>query len=321
MSLVPQAIEMLDNWYNSLKRFQDKLPARGTVTAALHVLHRLQANYDLRSASHVAVGGESQIAGISPSSVRKLLIKFGETRTLSSVAGRSNRGSRGAIANLLSALRPLRLESLREEERNEALIAMQRHIVESYVPRYFAVKRVKATFDVGLATCRFVKTILENAAKSGKAGAVAEYLVGAKLAVLFPKKSIRNKSYSTADAQAGFAGDFEVGKTAFHVTIAPMPELFAKCQQNLERGMRVYLLVPDARVVGTKQNAEMSGAGRIAVESIEGFVATNIDERCEFESDERLRSGLRHLLEVYNTRVEQVELDKSLLIEIPPNLA
>jgi hypothetical protein len=52
---------------------------------------------------------------------------------------------------------------------------------------------------------------------------------------------------------------------------------------------------------------------------MESFIATNIDELSEFDG-EKLVSGLRRLLETYNRRVDEVELDKSLLIEIPRNL-
>jgi hypothetical protein len=98
-----------------------------------------------------------------------------------------------------------------------------------------------------------------------------------------------------------------------------MPELFEKCKGNLERGKRVYLVVPDSIVTGTQQNAELLAAGKITVKSIEQFVATNIDELCDFETDS-LRSGFLRLLETYNSRVDAIELDKSLLIEKPPNL-
>lgn len=123
----------------------------------------------------------------------------------------------------------------------------------------------------------------------------------------------------TFSKELGYSGDFEIGNTAFHVTVAPMPELLEKCKGNLERGLRVYLLVPDAQVVGARQNAELLAAGRIAVESIESFVATNVDELSEFDGDQ-LKSGFRRLLEMYNARVDAVELDKSLMIDIPPNL-
>jgi hypothetical protein len=55
------------------------------------------------------------------------------------------------------------------------------------------------------------------------------------------------------------------------------------------------------------------------VVAIEGFVAQNLDELAVFGKDDR-RAGLRALIETYNRRVDAVELDKSVLIEVPPNL-
>ena len=240
-------------------------------------------------------------------------------RPLSSVAGRSNRGGRGDVAALLAAVESLKLDAKPATERDRVIEAMQSHIVTAYVSRYFSLKRVKATFDRTGATWQFIDAILDNARHSGKAGAVAEYLVGAKLALRFPGKTIRNKRFRTSDIQSGFSGDFEIGSTVFHVTVAPMPELFEKCKTNLERGLRVYLIVPDAHVSGARQNAQLMGVGKIAIEPIESFVATNIDEVSEFDG-EQLKSDFRRLLETYNARVDAVELDKSLLIDIPPNL-
>ena len=64
------------------------------------------------------------------------------------------------MALLLAAIGPLHLETEPVKARIKILTAMQRHVVESYVSRYFAVKRVKATFDINDATWRFVNTIL-----------------------------------------------------------------------------------------------------------------------------------------------------------------
>jgi hypothetical protein len=318
MPVESDAIRVIDEWYDGLDLYQDKLPSKGSIAAALHVLNRLRISYDLDVSAHVA-SGEAQITGLSAATVKKALAEFGETRVLSAVGGRSNRGARGDIAKLLDALRGLQLDRLPESNRNDLLKAMQQHLVTNYVGRFFAVKRVKASFDRNASTWRFIHTIIHNAKASGKAGPVAEYLVGAKLTLRFPDKEIRNKRFSTADVQGGYSGDFEIGSTAFHVTVAPMPELLEKCKTNLERGLRVYLLVPDAQVVGARQNAELLAAGRIAVESIESFVATNVDELSEFDG-EKLKSGFRRLLETYNARVDTVELDKSMLIDIPPNL-
>ncbi|MEN6405623.1 MAG: DUF4928 family protein [Thermoguttaceae bacterium] len=313
-----QAIQVLDDWYDGLELYQDKLPAKGSIAAALHVLGRLQPDYNLDISSHVA-GGESQIAGLSAAALKKSLAEYGETRVLSAVGGRSNRGARGDVAALLAAMKSLNLAAQSESNRVKALKAMQRHIVEKYVPLYFSVKRVKATFNINDTTWKFIHSILDNARQSGKGGPVAEYLVGAKLSLRFPKKDVRNKRFSESDVQAGYYGDFQIGNTVFHVTVAPMPELFEKCKCNLEQGLRVYLLVPDAIVIGVRQNTALQVGGRIAVESIESFVATNVDELCEFDGDQ-LKSGFCKLLEAYNARVDAIELDKSMLIEIPANL-
>lgn len=319
MGLTEDAIAVIEAWYRSLRPYQDDLPSKGSIGAALHVLQRLRTRFDLEISSHVS-GGQAQILGLSATAVKRVLEEFGETRPLSSVGGRSNRGARGDVAKLLGAMRPLRLDQAPEETRNTVLRTMQRHIVCTYVPRYFAARRVKAVFDPNAATSRAIESIIESARQSGKGGAVAEYLVGAKLSLRFPDKTIRNKRFSTSDAQTGFEGDFEVGNTVFHVTLEPMPELYEKLRANLERGLRVYLLVPKERVVGAKQNADVVAQGRIAVESIESFVATNVDELANFDG-ENLRSGFRRLLEKYNERVDEIELDKSLLIDIPPNLS
>ena len=319
MTIEENAIAILAKWYAGLELFQDKLPSKGTISAALHVLQRLRSSYELGIACHVAEG-EAQITGLSPKSLKKVLAEFGETRKLSSIAGRSNRGARGDIAKLLESMRPLGLDKKSQAARNDVLTAMQRYIVTDYVALYFKVKRVKASFDPSSATSRFIASILENARSNGKAGPVAEHLVGAKLTLRFPHETIRNKPTSTSDTQLGYDGDFEIGSTAFHVTISPMPELFEKLKDNLARGKRIYLLVPEAQVVGTRQNADLLAQNKIAVESIESFVATNIDELATFDAGQ-LNSGLRRLIEAYNERVDAVEHDKSLLIEIPPNLA
>ena len=318
MSSLAQVIAAVDTWYGSLRLYQDHLPARGTIAAALHVLHRLRSDYQLDISTHVA-GGEAQIAGLSTGSIERVLAEFGERRTLSAVAGRSNRGARGDAAKLLESMRQLHLERLPAEQRERVIVAMQRHIVVAYVGLYFSVKRVKALFDPNSATAHFIDAILHNARQSGKAGAVAEHLVGAKLSLRFPAAEIRNKRFTTSDTQGGFFGDFEIGTTVFHVTVSPMPELFQKLKTDAEQGRRIYLLVPRSQLIGAKQNAEMVAAGRVAVESIESFVATNIDELSGFDG-EQLRTGFRHLLDRYNERVDEVELDRSLLIEVPPNL-
>ena len=98
-----------------------------------------------------------------------------------------------------------------------------------------------------------------------------------------------------------------------------MPGVYEKCRRNIREGFRVYLLVPDRSLVGARQNAEAMLSGQIATESIESFVAHNVEELAVF-SKNKLVEGLRRLLETYNRRVDAVENDKSMLIQIPRNL-
>ena len=77
------------------------------------------------------------------------------------------------------------------------------------------------------------------------------------------------------------------------------------------------LLVPDNRLEAARQNVEDRGIlGRIAVESIETFVSQNLSELSEFGHRELLNT-LAELLRLYNRRVDEVESDKSLLIQVP----
>ena len=71
--------------------------------------------------------------------------------------------------------------------------------------------------------------------------------------------------------------------------------------------------------VGTKQNAENTAPGQIAVESIEAFVSQNVDELATFSNQGRA-TELKQLLVTFNSRVNAVEMNKSLMIEIPANL-
>jgi hypothetical protein len=98
-----------------------------------------------------------------------------------------------------------------------------------------------------------------------------------------------------------------------------MPAVYEKCRANIQEGLRVYLLVPDRSLSGARQNAALMLEGRIAVESIESFVSQNIEEISAF-SKKKLPDGLRKLIEEYNKRINETEVDKSLLIEIPRNL-
>lgn len=173
---------------------------------------------------------------------------------------------------------------------------------------------------VRLSTFHLVGLLMQNARRNEREAEVAYYLVGASLQLTFPALPILQRRYTTGNSQSGNPGDFNVGDTVFYVSAAPSLGLFQKCVENLHRGYRVYVLVTDRALVATRQLAELTAPGQISCQSIESFVGLNIDKLSRF-SKRLMPDVLRNLLDTYNTRVNAVELDKSLLIDVPRNLA
>lgn len=317
MSSELAAKQAFETWWDNLRRYRGGMPAKGTVGGSMVVLERLKSNYVLDLDFHRTSGG-SQIKDVSGANVQKLLEEHSETRPFLSEGGRTNRGLAGDVGALLDQLRTMELEALSQKDRVEVINFLQGLLVEK-VGKYFAQNRLQLIYDSAKMTWDIVRSLLREADETGKAGPVAEYLVGAKLQLRFPHIEVENKSYSTADEVTGRPGDFFIEDTAFHVTVHPTPGHFDRCRQNLNQGLRPYIIVPDEYLTGTRQNANLIWPGRIAVESIESFVSQNLDELSTF-SKSKTKSNLRSLIEMYNRRVNEVERDKSLLIEIPRNL-
>lgn len=306
------------DWYKSLKIIKaNKGPANGTIATALVVLKRLQDDYNLDFESHIAEGG-MQIKGASGSAVISILKSFGEERPFAKEGGRTNRGGPSEIKSLLDSLKPLRLNKLSLKERNTLINEMMCFLVER-IKEYHNRQKLRLTFNPHLSTWHIVHSLLLEAASEGKAGYVAQHLVGAKLQLRFPEITVSNESGSTADVQTQRPGDFLIGHTSFHVTVAPMAAVFEKCLHNIKQGLKPFLLVPDSKLMGARQNAEQASEQYISVESIESFVSQNIDEISFFNKD-NLTGSFRNLIHLYNKRVDEVETDKSLMIDLPENL-
>jgi hypothetical protein len=312
-------IRTIEKWFESLPVYAhtDGLPARGSTAAGLVVLERLKTRYSLDVRSHLAKGG-AQIQGLTPSAVRKILLRFDETRPLLKEGGRTNRGTPEAAEALFEALRPLRLEQLPLVERNAVLNELQRWLAGK-VRAYFERRRLEIEFDPQLSTWANVRNILNAASAVGKASSVAQYLVGAKLQLRFPEIKVENELASAADLPSGRFGDFEIGDAVFHVTISPGVNVAEKCHKNLSVGKRAVLLVPETALLSARDYVQNVARDRVFVVSVETFVAGNLKELSVFRRSE-LVSGFRRLLELYNERIDAVESDKSLMIDIPPNL-
>jgi len=315
-----QIKENFDSWYVSLrpmKRYAGR-PAKGTVAAALVVLERLREKCELDIRAHLAEGG-AQIAGLSLSSLRKILNRFGESRQFPSEGGRTNRGNNRPILLLLESLSEAGLEGIAKRERLRALDQLQRFLVES-LDGYYNLERLRFDFDLSIQPRTLIGGILQLAQRRNEAGPVAQHLVGAKLAVRFPHLAVGNFPYSAADEQSGRPGDFSLGKTVFHITVAPTMGHIDRCSQNIKDGFSPLLLVVDSKLAAARALLETVGLqGKVAAESIESFIGQNLSELAEF-APAKLPDQLAQLLSEYNRRVSEVETDNALSIELPAAL-
>ena len=305
-------------WYNSLKVVKaNNGPANGSIATALVVLNRLQENYNLDFKAHVAEGG-MQIRGASGTAVAAILKSFGEERPYAKEGGRTNRGGPFEVLSLLETLKTLNLEQQNQKVRNKVLQVMKSFLVDR-VKDFHNRQKIKITFNPARSVWHILHNFLAEATAQGKAGYVAQHLVGAKLQLRFPDIEVSNEGGSTADMQTQRPGDFLIGHTAFHVTVAPMQPVFDKCLHNIQQGFKPFLLVPDSKLIGARQIGEQTCDQQIAVESIESFVSQNINEISAFSKD-KLTASFRDLVLLYNRRGGEVETDKSLMIELPSNL-
>jgi hypothetical protein len=313
------ALNRFEDWYNELKVHKvSEGPARGTIAAALLILDKLQNDFNLDLDSYRTEKGQSQIAGLSAAAIAGILERFGEKRPFLSEGGRTNRGAAGDMAKMLNTIANMELSKLSKNKRNSILQSFQLFLVKK-IEDFHNRQILKVHYDPSTTTLHFISEILQVAKNRGKDGKVAQYLVGAKLQMRYPEIEIENYSSSTADQQLNRRGDFQVNDTVFHISVSPMQPVYEKCKSNVEEGFRAYLLVPDKRLAGAKDYAEALLSGKIFVQSIDAFVAQNVEELSSF-SKGKIAGEFHQLLSIYNSRVDAIESDKSLLIEIPANM-
>lgn len=209
---------------------------------------------------------------------------------------------------------------LSQHERTELACGLQGWLVEKGVAPYFSRQQIEVEISLEKPGPQIVADIMALASARNVARCVAQHLVGAKLALRYPDRDIENYACTTADVQLGRPGDFVVGDTVFHVTVAPMPAVIDKCEQNIKNGYRAILLVSEAKLQAARQFAELKNLqNRVGALRLEQFVGQNIEELAGF-GRASLSRNFKALREKYNERVGAVETDKSLLIMIPGNL-
>jgi len=147
-------------------------------------------------------------------------------------------------------------------------------------------------------------------------GVVERHLVGATLQQRHPGIAIPNNPGHAADAQTGRSGDFPLNDISYHVTATDGKEATERCKQNIEAGVHPILLVPRRYLENAKARADVVGIlPRVSILAIEDFITQNIIEMSTNQQQDFF-STLKAIIDEYNVRLEQVETDMSLKIEL-----
>jgi hypothetical protein len=200
------------------------------------------------------------------------------------------------------------------DERDKLLKDLIDELAEKAIA-WLRKQNLKLALDRSHSPSAWIHIILERA-KGRSGGIVEQHLVGAKLEKRFADISIPNYPAHAADVQTERPGDFAVKNTVYHVTSTPGRDVVQKCAANIKRGQHPILLIPQEEEYKALALAEDEGVGsQISIISIEDFLALNIIELSTGEGVDFFHV-LQEIVAIYNKRLEGVETDLSLQIDV-----
>ncbi|MBI5473677.1 MAG: DUF4928 family protein [Ignavibacteriae bacterium] len=208
-----------------------------------------------------------------------------------------------------------KLSALSDTERERILQALI-HVLTTLATDWLKRQNLKLEIDRRHAPVTWVNLIVESA-KQRSGGIVEQHLVGAKLERRFKEMKVPNYPAHAGDSQTVRAGDFAISKLVYHVTAAPSRNVLKKCAANVKVGLHPILLVPGGEQENkAKVLAQDEGIDKeVTITSIEDFVALNIIEVAAEEGKDFF-SVLQEIVSIYNKRLNEVETDLSLQIEV-----
>lgn len=316
-NIAERALEASADWYES-KRSKSGSINTNVMCVGLAIAELLKNNFPLTE-EIVKTDEGSQVRGLSGAMVSRILKEHGEEQEFTSEGGRTSRGSLPMAQEFAALLNNLSEGDICDEARANMARTLESYFVRRIQIDYFAKQRMKVEIDPSKPASSIISDILHIAKNrpDQPTGIVAQHLVGAKLELRFPDAEIGRDKANAADQQTNRQGDFQLGDTAFHVTISPAAKLIARAQENIREGYRPVMLVPYDKVQFTVGLFESEGLGqRVNVHGIESFVGMNVEEMGEFNTAD-IRTGIAHLIRRYNERIHACETDKSLMITEP----
>src|SRR5262249_1322317 len=137
-----------------------------------------------------------------------------------------------------------------------------------------------------------VGDVLKQAEERNRAGAVAQYLVGAKLKLRFETLDVPVLPYNQGNAGERRAG-FHVAEAAIEVALGNPDDVHIQQVRGILRESRteVWVLVRASRIVGWRdafdEQIDQSLRQRLVLTSVEAFVGQNVTELGSFSSEGR----------------------------------
>lgn len=316
------ALATAEFWYESHRNGKGGVNTN-VMTSGMAIAELLRNQFPL-TAESIKSEKNSQVKGLSGSLAKRVLSNFGETRKFTSEGGRTSRGTL-VIATQLAKMLSENLggHDLDHNTLNAIADKLQGFFVLKVQEDYFNKKRLEVAFDTEKPVSGIVNDIFDVARERSDqpTGVVAQHLVGAKLELRFPDLEVGRDKANAADQQTDRQGDFQLGNTAFHVTVAPAAKLADRARDNILQGYRPIMLVPSSEVSFTTGLFKSEGLShRVEIVSIESFIGSNIEELAFFNSG-NIKVGVARLIRRYNERIEACESDQSLRIEEPSWMA
>jgi len=213
------ALEAAMDWYEG-KRSKSGNVNTNVMCVGLAIAELMKSDFPL-TADIVKTDEGSQVRGLSGSMVSRVLKEYGEEQEFTSEGGRTSRGSLPMAQEFAALLNGLFEDGLSDEDRMEVARTLQGYFVRRIQADYFAKQRMKVDIDPRKPVSAIVADILQAARNRSDqpTGTVAQHLVGAKLELRFHHAEIGRDKANAADQQTNRQGDFQLGTTAFHVTM------------------------------------------------------------------------------------------------------
>jgi len=305
-------------WYESKRKADSGSVNTNVMNAGLIVSEMVSDGLPITD-DRLYSKNRSQVKGLSGKAIQKILRRHGENRTFTREGGRTSRGTVNLAKSLSDELNSLVADVDIDFQFVDLSHRLELFFTDCVRKDYFDKQRIDVEISADKPIALVIKDILEVVAErsDNPSGSVLQHLVGAKLQLRFPGEKIGVDHANAADLQTGRAGDFQIGDTAFHVTVAPMEHLIERCKENLRDGFRPIILTVDRRLQAAQQMLDIAGIGSSAIaQSVENFIGTNIEEISGYRKN-IISCELAHFIRLYNCRIDDAEIDKSLMINEP----